>query len=278
MVERMQVPPLSSQARNDERRGSLESRIKAALAGAGREIAGRTRLDFEQFLARRPDDYFLRENYAIFLELTGDVQAAAAQWGRFREALPQDALGYFEAGRLLIPLQRYAEAETLLRQTLAIRPSRTDGWIELGNALAMQKKFGEALDCFDTALKQVPRDPQTLLRRGKTLARLNRHAEAMASYRAGLAVRPEDGLNHHELALELDAAGQADAAGEEFRQAARFSPENVAARFDYGAWLLGQRRWPDAQREFEAVLRLEPGNPRAKRNLERLRAKLPASN
>jgi tetratricopeptide (TPR) repeat protein len=212
----------------------------------------------------------------VFLELSGDVPGATAQWNRFSDLLPQDPLGYFEAGRLLIPQQRYAEAETLLRKTLAIRPGRTDGWIELGNALALQQKFSAALDCFATALKQNSHDPQTYLRRGKVLAHLNRHEEAMASYRAGLALNPADGLIHHELALELVAAGQVDAAGPEFQQAAQLSQDNLAVRFDYGTWLLRQQLWPEAQREFEAVLRLEPSNARAQKNLLWLQAKLSA--
>ena len=277
MVERMQVPPLSSQANNGERRDALEARIQSELARVNRDQAGLARQNFEQLLAQRPDDFFLVENYAVFLELSGDVPAATVQWGRFRDLLPQDPLGYFEAGRLLIPQQRYAEAETLLRRTLSIRPGRTDGWIELGNALALQQKFTEALDCFATALKQDPRDPQTLLRRGKVLAHLNRHEEAMASYRAALGLNPADGSTHHELALELVAAGQADAAGPEFRQAAQFSQDNVAVRFDYGTWLFRQQQWPEAQREFAAVLRLEPGNLRAQKHLAWLQAKLAAN-
>lgn len=278
MVERMQMPPLSSQANNGKRRGALESRIKTELAQMNRDEADRTRQNFEQLVAQRPDDYFLRENYAEFLELAGDVPAAAAQWKHFRDLLPQDSLGYFEAGRLLIREQRYTEAETLLRQTLAIRPSRTDGWTELGNALALQQKYSEALESFGTALKQDSRDPQIYLKRGKVFARMNRHEEAMASYRAGLALNPTDGLTHHELALELIATGQVNAAGPEFREAAQFSQDNVAVRYDYGTWLLRQQQWPDAQREFEAVLQIEPGNARAQKQLLWLQTKLAGKN
>ncbi len=274
MVERMQMPPLSNQPNNEERRGALESRIKSELARMNQDEASRTRQNFEQLAAQRPEDFFLRENYAVFLELSGDVPGATAQWKHYCDLLPQDPLGYFEAGRLLIPQQRYAEAEAQLRQTLAIRPSRTDGWIELGNALALQQKYSEALDCFGTALQQDSHDPQTYLKRGKVLARLNRHEEAMASYRTGLALNPTDGLTHHELALELVAAGQVNAAGPEFREAAQFSQNNVAVRFDYGTWLLRQQLWSDAQREFEAVLQLEPGNVRAQKQLLWLQAKL----
>jgi tetratricopeptide (TPR) repeat protein len=183
-------------------------------------------------------------------------------------------LGYFEAGRLFISQQRYAEAETLLRQTLAIRPSRTDGWTELGGALALQQKYSEALDCFDTALKQDSHDPKIYLKRGKVLARLKRHEEAMANYRTGLVLNPKDGLAHHELALELVEAGQVTAAGAEFRDAAQFTPDSVPLRFDYGTWLLRQQLWAEAQREFEAVLQLEPGNARAQKQLSWLQAKL----
>ena len=276
MVERMQMPPLNSQAHNEDRRAALEARIQSELARMNPDQAIQTRQSFEQCLAQRPDDFFLRENYAVFLELSGDVPAATAQWERFRELLPQDPLGYFEAGRLLVRQQHSAEAETWLRRTLAIRPSRTDGWIELGNALALQQKYAEALDCFATALTQDARDPQALLKRGKVLAHLNRHEEAMASYRAALALNPAEGLTHHELALELVVAGQVDAAGPEFRQAAQLGQDNVVMRFDFGTWLLRKQRWPEAQQEFEAVLRLEPGNLRAQKQLAWLQAKLQA--
>ena len=273
MTERMQLVPLNNQANNDGRRSALESRIKAALARGTGDEAGRTRRNFEQLASRRPEDFFLCENYAVFLELSGDVPAAAAQWQRFRDLVPQDPLGYFEAGRLLNRQQHYAEAEVLLRRSQAIRPSRTDGWIELGNALALQQHYVEALDCFDISLKQDSHDPQTLLRRGRVLAHLNRHDDALASYRAGLSLKPEDGLLHHEVAAELTASGQPDAAGEEFRKAAGLAPGNVMLRFDYGAWLLKHEQWPEAQREFEAVLRLEPANTRAQKNLAWLQAK-----
>lgn len=276
MVERMQLPPLANQPGNPERRAALESRIQTELIHLSRPDVTQTRQQFDNLTSRRPDDFALRENYAVFLELSGDITAATEQWKTYCDLLPQDSLGYFEAGRLLIPQQRYLEAETLLHRALAIRPSRTDGWIELGNALALQQKFEPALTAYNVALKSAPGDPQTLLRCGKVLAHLNRPAEAIASYRAGLAVNPMDALTHHELALELVAAGQTEAAGPEFREAARLGPANVALRFDYGAWLVGHQQWTDARSEFEAVLKLEPGNRRAQDQLARLQSKLAA--
>lgn len=273
MVERMQMPPLSSQANNNRRRDALEARIVQLRAPMNIDTAARTRKAFLKLLEQRPEDYFLHDEFAVFLELVGDLAAAAAEWQKFRDLLPQDSLGYYQAGRLLITQQRYVEAEASLRIAAAIRPSRTDGWIELGNALALQQKYPEALACYSTALKQDPRNPQTLLRRGKVLAHLNRHPEAMASYRAAIQLNPADGLSHNELGLELVAAREPAAAGRELSDAARLNPDNVAVRFNYGTWLLNQSRWDEAQREFEVVLRLEPGNLRAQKNLASLQAK-----
>jgi tetratricopeptide (TPR) repeat protein len=273
MVERMQMPPLSSQANNDRRRDALEARIAQLRAQMNTDTAARTRKAFLKLLEQRPEDYFLHDEFAVFLELAGDLAAAAAEWQKFRDLLPQDSLGYYQTGRLLITQQRYAEAEASLRIAAAIRPSRTDGWIELGNALALQQKYPEALACYSTALKQDPRNPQTLLRCGKVLAHLNRHPEAMASYRAAIQLNPADGLSHNELGLELVAAREPAAAGRELSDAARLNPDHVAVRFNYGTWLLNQSRWDEAQREFEAVLRLEPGNLRAQKNLASLQAR-----
>jgi len=272
IVERMQLPPLNSQANNARRKDALEARIAQLRAQMNADHAAETRKAFLKLLEQRPEDYFLHENFAVFLELVGDASAATMEWQRFLDLLPQDCLGYYQVGRLLIVQQRYAEAERLLRIALAIRPGRTDAWIELGNALALQQKFSEALADYEIALKQEPQNAQTLLRRGKVLARLNRHAEALDSYRAAIQLNPADGLSHHELGLELVAARETGAAGTEFREAARLNPDNVPERFDFGTWLLKQNQLEEAQREFEAVIRLEPNNLRAQQTLARLRS------
>jgi tetratricopeptide (TPR) repeat protein len=273
MVERMQMRPLSSQANNARRRDALESRINRLATQMNADNDLRTRKAFLKLLEQRPEDYFLHQEYAVFLELVGDLAPAVAEWQHFRDLLPHDCLGYYAGGRLLIGQQRYAEAEALLRIATAIRPSRTDGWIELGKALALQNKYPEALACYSTALKQDSQNPQTLLRRGKVLAHLDRHAEAMASYRAAIQLNPADGPSHNELGLELVAARETDSAGKEFSEAARLNPENAGVRLNYGTWLLNQSRWDEAQREFEAVVRLEPGNLQAQQNLASLHAK-----
>jgi len=273
MLERIQTPPLSTQPNNDHRKAALEARMAGMRPEMNAENAQRTRKTFLKLVEQRPEDFFLHQEFAVFLELSGDPAGALAQWQRFRDMLPQDSLGHYQTGRLLITQQRYGEAEAALRQAVSIRPGRADGWGELGSALALQKKYPEALESYSTALKMEPQNAQTLLRRGKVLGYMNRHAEATESYRAALQLNPTDGLSHYELGVELLAAKEFDAAGKEFGQAARLTPDRAGARFNYGTWLMSQNRWDEAQREFEAVIRLEPGNVQAQQRLAALKAR-----
>jgi tetratricopeptide (TPR) repeat protein len=273
MEERIQTSPLSTQPNNERRKQSLEARMAALRPQMNADNARTTRNAFLKLVEQRPEDYFLHQEFAVFLELSGDPAGALAEWQHFRDMLPQDSLGYYQTGRLLITQQRYSEAEAALRSAVAIRAGRADGWVELGNALALQKKYPDALDSYSIALKMEPQNAQSLLRRGKVLGYVNRHAEAMNSYRAALQLNPADGLSHYELGVELLAAKDFNAAGKEFGEAARLTPDRVGARFNYGTWLMGQNRWDEARREFEAVIRLEPGNVQAQQRLAALKAR-----
>jgi len=275
IAERMQVPPLSSQPNNSPRKEALQNRINELRSRMTAQSALNTSNLFVNLLQDRSEDYFLHQNFAVFLELTGYPASAAAEWDRFRQLLPQDSLGYYEEGRLQIAQQQYGEAEASLRTALAIRPSRTEAWIELGNALALQKRYNEALTNYSAALARDPGNAQTLLRRGKALAHLDRHREAIESYRAALQLNTSDGLCHYELGLELLATRDEEAAGQEFADAARLMPNHAGARFNYGTWLMKCKRWAEAQPEFQAVMRLEPQNLRAKQNLAWLAQNVP---
>ncbi len=57
------------------------------------------------------------------------------------------------------------------------------------------------------------------------------------------------------------------------RRSGAVDPQNAAVRLNYGTWLLNQSRWDEAQREFEAVVRIEPGNLQAQQNLASLQAR-----
>jgi tetratricopeptide (TPR) repeat protein len=273
MIGRMQQPPLSGQANNTRRVERLQARVNQLHQQMNADDAARSRETFLKMLERAPEDYVLRENFALFLQSIGDLPQATAEWRRVQDMLPQDFLTYFQIGRLLASQHQLTEAEASLRQALAMRPSLTEGWIELGNVLALQEKFAAALAGYSTALKQRPQDWQTLFRSGKVLAKLNRHAEAMENYRAAIQLNPANWEPHFELGGELDSASQLDAARNEFGEAARLNPNNARTHFNYGVLLAKQNRRDEAQREFEETIRLEPTYMKAREYLAQLQAR-----
>ena len=258
MVGRMQQPPFSNQPNNIRRMENLQERINQLQGRMNAEDAAKTRENFLKQLERAPEDYLLHENFALFLQATGNLPQAVTEWRKVRDLIPQDFLAYYQIGRMLEGLGQFSQAESSLWQAVKARPSLTEGWIELGNVLALQGKYEPALASYATALKQQPQDAQTLFHMGMVFTKLHRHAEAMENYRAAIRLNPADWETHFELGGELDTAGQLDDARNEFGEAVRLNPNNARTHFNYGVLLAKQNRLDDAQREFEETLRLEP--------------------
>ena len=270
MIGRMRQPPLSGQFNNDTRVEKLKERVTKLHSQMNPAAAAKVSEDFKKTLVDFPDDYYLRENFALFLQSVGDLPGATAQCRQVHDLIPQDGVADYQLGHLLNIQGQWAEAEAAFQEAVKIRPSLTEGWIELGNVLALQEKFAAALASYGTALKQRPQDDQTIFRSGKVLAKMNRHAAAIENYRAASQLNPANWEVHFELGGELDAAGQLDAASAEFAAAARLNPGNARAHFNYGVLLAKQNRLAEAEREFEATLRLQPDYTKAQEYLAQL--------
>jgi tetratricopeptide (TPR) repeat protein len=272
MVGRLQQPPLSGQLNNAARVTKMETQVNELHSRMDAAAAARAGADFQAALQNAPDDYYLRENYALFLQSVGDLPHATEEWRRIHEMLPHDYLAYFQLGRMLELQGQWPEAEASFRHAVEIHPTLTEGWIELGNVLANEEKFADALASFATAQKQRPHDAKIIFRSGKVLAQLNRRAEAVRKYREAIRLNPADWEPHFQLGGELDSAGRLAEAGTEFGEAARLNPDSAQTHFNYGVLLAKQNRLDAAQHEFEETLRLEPTYAKAQEYLSQVLA------
>jgi tetratricopeptide (TPR) repeat protein len=271
MLGRLKAPPLSSQLNNAVRVKKMEARVNEVLARMTPTNSVKVSEQFKTAVQNMPDDYFLLENYAMFLQLTDNLPQATAEWRRIHELLPQDYLAYFQLGCALEMQGQWSEAETYFQRAVELRPTLTHGWIELGTVLDNQEKYADALACLTVARQQSPQDEQIVLRSGKVLAHWNHHAEAAEQYRAAIRLNPSDWESHYLLGAELDAAGQLDAARDEFGLAVRLNSGNSRTHFNYGVLLAKQNRFDEAQHEFEEALRLEPTYTKAQECLAQIR-------
>ena len=263
VVNRLQQAPLSSQLGNAKRLETLQAQLPPIHQRMQAADEAKIREDFLEVLRQFPDDYYLHENFALFLESINDLPGATAQCQRVHDLIPQDCVLYFQQGRLFEKQRHYAEAESSFREAVSIRPSLTDGWVQLGDVLALEGNYEAALASYDAAMKQRPLDSRTIFFRGNVLARLNRHAEAIEDYRTAAGLNPADWEAHFELAGELDSESQLPEACDEFAAAVRLNPNNARAHFNHGVLLAKLGRAVEARREFEETLRLEPAYRKA---------------
>jgi tetratricopeptide (TPR) repeat protein len=270
MTGRLQVPPFSNQPNIAERIAALRSRVHELHSRMNTNDMVAARENFAKQLERCPDDFLLRGNFALFLQASGDVSGAIAQWRLVHDLIPHDYLPWFQLGRLLGSQAQWPESEADLRLAVKIHPSLSEGWFELGNVLAAQGKFSEALENYAIARRQRPGDAQTIFRMGKVYANMNQHAQAVESYREASKVNAADWEPHYELGGELDAAGKLDEACREFSDAARLNPGYSRAHFNYGVLLGKLGHLDEAQHEFAETVRLEPGYQGARENLAKI--------
>jgi tetratricopeptide (TPR) repeat protein len=264
MIGRLQQPPFAGQSDHTQRFAVLKSDLELVRARTNALAAVQVRKDFQATLLRAPEDYLLRENFALFLQAIGDLPAATAEWRRIQEWLPHDYLACFQLGRLLGGQSQWTESETWLRRAVKMHPGLTEGWYELGNVLASQEKFEPALAEYSRARQQRPQDPQIAFRMGKALGRLKRHPEAIERYREVVRLDPGFWEAHYELGGELDALNQLQDAAGEFAEAARLNPGYSRAHFNLGVLLAKQGRLEEARREFQETIRLEPDYAKAR--------------
>jgi len=270
MLQRMQSPPLDGQSNNSGRMEKLQARLDQLRERMNPSTAAEAKANFLKQIARQPDDYLLQENFALFLQATGDLSGSIAEWKGIHQMIPQDYFPLFQAGRLLGAQQDWAEGAADLRAAVKIHPSLTDGWIELGNILAAQKDYSGALKCYQTALEQRPTDASIFVQIGGVDLAANDHVSAIDNYRHAIQLNPANWEAHYELGGELDLAGKLNDAVGQFAEAVRLNPNFSRAHFNYGVLLAKLGRLDDAQHEFQETLRLEPGYKNAADDLAKI--------
>jgi tetratricopeptide (TPR) repeat protein len=272
LLRRYYQPPLSSQFNNTQRVEALDHGLQELRRKMTPAAAEQAREQFHEALKHAPDDHYLHETFAAFLQSIGDLKAATAEWRRVHELLPQDFLSYYQLGRLLSLQGQWIEAETCLLEVVAAHPSMVEAWLELGNTHAGQEKYDQALADFQQARQRRPQDPRPLCEMGKVLAKLKRRPEAIQRFRQAIQLNTNYWEAHFELAGELSFDEKVPEATAEFAEAVRLQPANPRCHFNLGVMLAKQSQFDAAQREFQETLRSEPDNQTAMKYLAQVKA------
>jgi len=278
LIRRLNEPPLSSQTDNARRVEAIQVEARELSRQTNASAMAEAREIYREAIRHAPDDSYLYENYGRFLMMTGDYEAAIAQWEQVIKLLPDNSLGYFETGGLLGLQGRLIEAQSDFARALALRPNFAECWFQLGNLHATEQNFELALEEYKHAWRLDPQNATYCVFMGKALLQLNRRDEAVQHYRQALQLNPDFWQVHFLLGSVLVRENKMPEAEHEYEQIIQLQPTNALAHLDLGVTLGRQGRYEAAVRQFEETLRLDPANQVAQTYLEQTRQALNGSN
>lgn len=183
---------------------------------------------------------------------------------RLREKVriePDNPISKAELGKLLLSLQRYAEAESLFRDCTRLRPGHAEYHALLGRVLSALGRQHEAEEAFVKALEREPDNPEFHADLGRNLSRQGRHPEAEAAFQQVVHLEPGTASHYAGLGRARADQGRYQDAESVLREAAQRDPGNPGYRDDLGQALAGQGRHADAEVLFRETITLDPAVP-----------------
>lgn len=299
--ERLRRPPFTFQSDNAARVESLAAKVAELREAMTPEALQAMRALHEDALRAAPaDDWILRERFARFLEGTGDLAGAEAQYRAVLAIVPHHTRARFGLGDVLLARGRHALAVDAFAAVLRARPTAVDALNGMGMALSGAGRHGEALGYFRRAAEIRPDLATTRVnwglvsaRRGDILGAMEQYRRALEidpssaaahinlgelhasrgeraaaerHYRAAIEADPTNAVAHYNLAnaLRSDDPEQATAL---FGEAARLDPTFADARHNHGIGLARAGRLAEAAEQFGATVRLQPRRVNARVNL-----------
>jgi tetratricopeptide (TPR) repeat protein len=134
------------------------------------------------------------------------------------------------------------------------------------NELITAEEYEKADEVLAAVLAEFPDDPGTLFMRGEVLLALGRPEDARPLLEKTVELDPERLRAHFQLGAALQAAGEAEAALAAFAREIELNEEpqvQIMARMNCSIIYEQQQKWDQAAAEMEAIITIDPDDPRS---------------
>jgi tetratricopeptide (TPR) repeat protein len=193
---------------------------------------------------------------AHVLEATKPDEAIAA-YQQAAALQPKDAEPHLGAGLLLEKQGKFTEAENEYKQALALGPS-PDALTGLANIYMRVRRFPEAEEYLRKVVAAEPGEAAAHIQLGRVLAAEGKNEAAVAELEAGAKLAPADVSVQRDLADLCTTVGKNDQAEAIYRALIAGHPNDAELHHSLGQSLLRQKKFPAAQQEFLAAVKLKP--------------------
>jgi len=216
------------------------------------------KLQYEQVLKVKPNDYISWKNRGFVLSKLGRYEEALANYEQALKLKPDSYQTWFSRGFMLSELGRYEEAFANFEQALKVKPDNNQIWFGRGVVLSELGRYEEALASYEQALKLKPDDNHACFNQANVLSELGRYKEALASYEQALRLKPDDNhawLNRGAVLLKLKRHKEAIAS---YEQCLKLDPNHYKAWFNRGNVLYESGQDKEAIASYDQALKLKP--------------------
>ncbi|MBI5911401.1 MAG: protein kinase [Betaproteobacteria bacterium] len=233
------------------------------LAAAVRQVAVEVSLPCPPFVSPQPVG--LEELYAKAQSLTalGRPEDALVAVEQYLGEAPDAFWAWTEKGRILMTLNRTAEAEEATRRSLALDSTNSHAWNNLGTILERLSQFEESYSAYDRALKCDPLNSGAMMNAAQPLCALGRHDRAATLLCAALKLTPQkqtllfNAGNLVSLMLQGHALGPAEKIA---RALISVDTENSQAWHNLGVVLTATGKRKEGLHCVRTALQHEPDN------------------
>jgi tetratricopeptide (TPR) repeat protein len=222
-------PPFSNQLYHAEQVSKLEQGLASLRARLSVEVVQKSAAQYEDALARSPQDWWLHWKYAhlLYQGLKKDREALE-HLRRVSELVPHSVRGY--SGMAFV-LHRLGDAEGAIDcclKALAIDPTKAEVENILAAAYEMKGWPDQAEARYKKAIKIQPHYVAPYTNLATLYAKNNRLQDAVDICRQGLKVVPDSMDLYVTLADSLNQMGRRDEAIAELKAAQRLDPQNAS--------------------------------------------------
>ena len=188
---------------------------------------------------------------------------ALAAYQKAATLTPKDPEPHLSAGLLRERQKDFPGAETEYQQVLALDPRSTDAVIGLTNLYMKSGRIGEAEPLLRRLADERPDDAGIHLQLGRVLDTQGKKDDAIPEIQAALKLTPNDSDAQRELADLYARAGKNDLAESVYRTLISAQPNDAELHRGLGKALLLQKKFPEAEQELLAAVRLKRDSPDA---------------
>ena len=274
IAEMTRRPPFVRQMGHDEKLRRDQAVLDTFRARFSESAFQEMAAVYETAVSRRPDDLFIRRNFARLELIRGNFDNAIEQLRVILSAMPGFAETHVSLGSAYLGLGKKEQAAASFARSLDLTSNPIQTLKAIGDAYGYTSDWSTALSKYRQGLEIEPAHSQLSSSAGEALARLGLHSEATAAFRSAVSLRPNDALMRLGFGLSLMREGKKDAAIRQLQAAIRLNPHETEARAHLGWVLLERGELPAAEEQFLATLATAPGHAGALRGMGLLSERL----